>query len=434
MKKIAINILVFLISYHLYAQDNILPALPNSGTIVIVNGTIHTGTGKVIEKGSILIKGAKIEKISDQPITVENAEVVDASGLHIYPGMILPTSDLGIKEIENGVRGSNDSYELGDMNPNIESIVAYNADSRIINPLRCNGVLLANVVPEGNFLAGTSSVVQLDAWTWEDAIYKKNVGMHLYMPTLMPSPRRGFGSVRETTSDPMKEGLQALKNLQDYFTQAKAYFEQKPIVQTNLKFEALKELFAKRQKLFIHANNVRQILAAIDFKKNYDLEVVIVGGSESYRVASILREYNIPVVLRSLHNLPTLEDDDIDIVFKTPAILKKEGVLFALNDDLTSAKYKNLPFNAGSAIAYGLDKEDALQAITLHAAKILGIDALTGSIEVGKDANIIICNGDLFDMTSSNVKLAYIQGRKINLENKHTQLFERYRNRYGIKN
>lgn len=413
------------------AQDNIYPAKPHTGVTIIKNVTIHTGNGQVIENGSIVIKNDKIDKAGAAVTDEANAVVVDASGKHAYPGLILPDTDLGLKEIGSGVRGSNDFNELGDYNASIRSVTAYNTDSRIINTLRSNGILLANVVPQGSLLTGSSSVVQLDAWTWEDAVYKADNGMHLNLPLLMQSPRRARVAAA-SERDPVKEGLEKVEAIKDFFKEAKAYHLQTVKPETNLKFEALRPLFEKKQKLFVHANILKQILMAIDFAKTFAIDVVVVGGSDSYKVADLLKQNNIAVILNPMHSLPTMEDDDIDQPFKTPAILQKAGVLFAINDDDGTTRYRNLPFNAGSAASYGLTKEQALQAITLNAAKILGIADRTGSIEAGKDANIIISEGDILDMEKSKVTDAFIQGRKINLDNQQTQLYERYKHRYGI--
>ncbi|HKC36171.1 MAG TPA: amidohydrolase family protein, partial [Chitinophagaceae bacterium] len=183
----------------------------------------------------------------------------------------------------------------------------------------------------------------------------------------------------------------------------------------------------------VRAETVKQMLIAVDFVKDFGIDVVIVGGQESWQIADLLKQNNIAVILGREHSLPETEDDDVDQPFKTPYLLQKAGVLYALNDDFDEARYRNLSFNAGTAVAYGLSKEEALQAITLNAAKILGVDQLTGSIEVGKDANIVISEGDILDMKSSIIDNAFIQGRKVSLENKQTQLYERYKSKYGLK-
>ncbi|MBZ4190479.1 amidohydrolase family protein [Niabella beijingensis] len=426
--KFLIYIGILLLALPVMAQDDIYPAKKQEGVLVINNGTIHTGTGQVIPQGTVVVENGKIRKVSGQPETIAGATVVDATGKHIYPGLILSSTDLGLREIISGVRGSNDYYEIGDYNPDVRSVVAYNTDSKVINTLRSNGILLANIVPAGRLLTGSSSVVQLDAWTWEDALYKADNGMFLDLPALLRSPRETAGA-----SDPVKAGMKRIEDLKAFFREAKAYAAAPEKKETNLKFEALRPLFEKKQKLFINADISRQILMAIDFVKTFDINVVIVGGSDSYLLADLLKQNNIPVILNSVHVLPTLEDDDVDQPFKTPAQLKKAGVLFALNDNESTPRYRNLAFMAGTAAAYGLSKEEALQAITLDAAKILGIDDRTGSLEEGKDANIVIAAGDILDMDQSIITAAYIQGRQIDLSNKHTQLYERYKHRYGLQ-
>ncbi len=424
-------ILFLFIGLSLSAQDNVYPAKKQERTIIIKNGTIYTAAGAVISNGTLVIKEGKIASVGTNAVEEAGATVLDATGKHIYPGLILPHSDLGIAEISSGVRGSNDYYELGEYNPSVRSVVAYNTDSKIINTLRSNGILLAGVVPQGRLITGMSSVVQLDAWTWQDAVYKSDYGLHLNMPALMRSSRGPSASA--PASDPVKTGLATVEEVQQFFRQAQAYLKDTRRGDINLKMEALRPLFEKKQKLFIRANTVRQMLVGVDFVKQFDINLVIVGGADSYLIADILKQNNIAVILNTLHSLPTLQDDDLDQPFKTPALLQKAGVLFAINDNSDNARYRNLAFNAGTAAAYGLTKEQALAAITLNPAKILGIDQQTGSIEPGKDANIIICEGDLLDMRSGIVTGAFIQGRRIDLNNKQTQLYERYLHRYNLR-
>jgi imidazolonepropionase-like amidohydrolase len=242
-----------------------------------------------------------------------------------------------------------------------------------------------------------------------------------------------FGGMGGRGEDPLKKGLEQFEKDKAFFREAKAYAVNGSPKEINLKFEALKGLFSGKQKLFIHCDIVKEILLAMDFKNEMGLDIVIVGGSESYQVADLLKKYDIPVILSQLHSLPTLADDAVDQPYKTPAQLQKAGVLFALNDDDGQHRGRNLPFNAGTSVAYGLTKEQALCAITLNAAKILGIADQTGSLEVGKDANIVISVGDILDMRTSKVESAFIQGRNVDLNDKHKQLYERYKYKYGIK-
>jgi imidazolonepropionase-like amidohydrolase len=419
------------------SQANVYPAKESKGITYIKNATIHVGNGKVIENGTIKINNGKIEQVgSDIAVPPDNSSVVDAKGKQVYPGLILPVSSLGLVEI-SAVRASSDVREIGEMNPSVRSIVAYNADSKVINTLRSNGILLANIVPEGSLIAGSSSVVQLDAWNWEDAAYKTDGGMHLYMPSLMPRPRFGGGGngsgPQQTQPDPVKEGLDKIEEIKSFFSEAKAYHASTIHDETNLKFAAVKGLFDKTQKLYVHANTIKQMLVALDFVKQFGFDLVIVGGSDSWQIADLLKQNNVSVILQQPHSLPTLDDDDVDQPYKTAALLQKAGVLFSISDDDGQTRGRNIAFNAGTAAAYGLTKEEALQAITLNAARILGVADKTGTIEVGKDANIVISDGDILDMRSSVVTDAFIQGRKIDLNDKQKQLYERYNQKYNLK-
>ncbi len=392
---------------------------------MIENGTIEVDNGKIVRIGT------------DVTVSGSDAKVVDAKGKQIYPGLILPVTDLGLKEIGSGVRGSNDFLELGDLNPSIRSIVAYNTDSKIINTLKANGILLAGVTPQGGTISGSSTVVQLDAWNYEDAAYKLDNAIHLNLPTFLARPRRGgggggrFGGGQPAT-DPTKEALAKIEEIKGFFREARAYNAETTHKETNLKFEAVKGLFTKQQKLFIHGDQVKQMLVAIDFAKEFGFDVTIVGGSECWLIADLLKQNNISVILQQTNSLPTTEDDDYDQPFKTPAVLQQAGVLFAINDEHEETRYRNLMFNAGVAAAHGLTKEQALTAITLNSAKILGIDDRTGSLETGKDANIVISSGDILDMRTSNIEHCFIQGREVSLENKQTQLYKRYMTKYGL--
>jgi imidazolonepropionase-like amidohydrolase len=435
MKKIFLSLLSF--GFLLAgAQSNVYPAPKQTQPVAITGATVHIGNGQVLNNATVVMVDGKITAVGNNISAPAGAQIINAEGKHVYPGLILSASNLGLVEI-GSVRATNDVREIGDMNPDVRSITAYNVDSKIINTLRSNGVLLANVVPEGGLLSGTSSIVQLDAWTPQDAAYKTDQGIHLNMPLMMARPGRfggfGRGGGPNAQNDPVKEGLDRVEQLKSFFNEAKAYLAEPQHDQTNLKFESVKGLFDKSQKLYVHANTVKQMLVALDFVKEFGFDVVIVGGSDSWQIADLLKQNNVSVILNQMHSLPTAEDDDVDQPYKTPALLQKAGVTFAINDEDEQNRGRNLMFNAGTAATYGLTKEQALQAITLNAAKCLGIDKQTGSIEVGKDANIIISDGDILDMRTSQVTNAFIQGRQINLDDKQKQLHERYLKRYGLK-
>lgn len=440
MKKTLFTIVSFCFLIVAMAQETVSPAPKQTQPIAITNATVHVGNGQVLNNATIVIVNGKISAVGSGIAMPAGAEIVNAQGKQVYPGLILSATNLGLVEVPS-VRATTDVQEIGDMNPNVRAIVAYNTDSKIIGTLRSNGILLANIVPEGGLLSGLSSVVQLDAWTWDDAAYKTDAGVHFNMPSMIARPRGfGFGGgggggngPQQPPTDPVKEGLEKVDHIKSFFREAKGYKEEGAHAETNLKFDAVKGLFDRTQKLYVHANTVKQMLVALDFVKEFNFDVVIVGGSDSWQIADLLKQNNVSVILGQPHALPTLPDDAVDQPYKTAAMLQKAGVVFSINDDDGQTRGRNLPFNAGTAATYGLTKEEALQSITLNAAKVLGVDKQTGSIEVGKDANIIISDGDILDMRTSQVTDAFIQGRKIDLNDKQKQLNDKYLKKYGLK-
>ncbi|ATL45815.1 amidohydrolase [Chitinophaga caeni] len=428
MKKIFSVIAGCCFATAIHAQATVYPAPAQSGPITIVNATVHVGNGQVLNNASISFDGGKITAVGSN--VTATGKIVDAKGQHVYPGIIVPDSDLGLTEFE-AVRATNDFREVGELNPSVRSLVSYNADSKVIGTLRSNGILLANVVPEGGLISGTSSVVQLDAWNWEDAAYKADNGIHFRMPRLMvrSNPFRRAGG---SSDDALKRAMDQIASVKSFFRDAKAYLDAPKPAETNLKYEAVKGLFDRSQKLFIHCELVKEMLIAVDFAKEFNFDVVIVGGTDSHLIAKILAENNIPVILAQPHSLPVMQDDAVDQPYKTAYELQQAGVLFCISNE-GFWQQRNLMFNAGTASAYGLSKEQALSAITLNAAKVLGIDKTTGSLEVGKDANIVISTGDILDMKSSIITDAFIQGRNVSLDNKQKQLYERYKYKYGLK-
>ncbi|CAM3401788.1 amidohydrolase family protein [Aquirufa ecclesiirivi] len=432
MKKIFIAILS-MISIGLQAQETMHPSPAQTKKIVITGATIHVGNGQVIDKGNLIIEKGKLKIETSNPSLGSDVEHIDATGKHIYPGIIAPNTNLGLVEVSS-TRATVDYLELGDIHPNVRSLVAYNTDSKVINTLRTNGVLLAQIVPQGGLISGSSSVVQLDAWNWEDAAYLVDEGIHMTMPALINRPnnmRRG----NTASGDPVRAGLARIEQAKGFFREAKAYLNEKSHAEVNLKFEAVKGLFNRSQSLYIHCDLVKEMLAAIELNKEFNFKMVIAGGADSWMIADILKENQVSVILSEPHSLPATEDDAVDQPYKTGAMLYKAGVLVSISQDSGDGytQQRNLPFMAGTLAAYGLSKEEALQVITSNPAKILGIEKRTGTIENGKDANILICQGDLLDMKSSVLTHAFIQGRAIDLQNKHTQLFERYKYKYQIK-
>ncbi|QKJ31900.1 amidohydrolase family protein [Mucilaginibacter mali] len=422
-----------------YAQATISPAKPQGKPIVITGATIHVGNGKVISSGYIAFDKGKITAIGEGSApSISGADVIDAKGKQVYPGFICPVTTLGLVEIEEGARGTVDESETGDLNPHVRSLVAFNTDSKVIPTVRSNGILLAQPTPTGGQISGESSVVQLDAWNWEDAAYKKDIAIHMTWPS-SGGRRGGFGGGRrgaaptagpqETPAERAQRALDAITNL---FNQAKAYAEiAKPEV-TNIRFAAMKGLFDGSKKLFVNADGAKEIVQAVNFAKEFKLQLVIVGGKQSYLVADVLKDNNVPVIIRETQTVPERDEDDVYLPYKLPHLLQDAGVMYGLTG-IAFWRQRNLPFEAGQAVSYGLSKEQALSMITLNNAKILGIDKTTGSLETGKDANLFISGGDALDMITLDVQKAFIQGRDINLDNLHKQLYRKFAGKYGLE-
>ncbi|MBB2146082.1 amidohydrolase family protein [Pedobacter sp. LMG 31464] len=423
-----------------YGQATISPAKAQSQRVIIMGATIHTGDGKVIENGYLIFDKGKITGVGDATVVKLNltdARMITANGKHIYPGFIAPTTNLGLIEIE-AVKATVDDDELGENNAHIRSIIAYNTDSKVINTLRSNGILMAQITPSGGTISGSSSVVQLDAWNWEDAAIKKEDAMHMTWP-VAPRGRGGFGGggrlpVGTTAVDPNERTNNAIAELNKFFSEAKVYTETPPAV-TNTRLAALKGVFNGSEKLFITADGQKEIVAAVNFAKSFGITPVIVGGDEAYLLTDFLKANNVIVVVKKPQSLPNNVDDDVNMPYKNVARLSNAGVTVVISFDGGDGfwRQRNLPFMAGTASAWGMSKEDALKTITLNAAKAMGVDKTTGSLEIGKDATFFISGGDALDMIGNKVEQAFIQGRDINLDNLHKQLDKKYSDKYGIK-
>jgi hypothetical protein len=408
-------------------------------SVLIMNATAHLGTDSVIQNSIIGVRNGKIDLVADATTSrIDKAtydEVVDASGKHVYPGLIAPNSTLGLTEIE-AVRATNDFREVGGILPHIRSLIAYNTDSKIIPTIRTNGVLMAQVTPRGGVISGTSSVVQLNGWNWEDAVYKTDDGIHLNWPRIQSrkfiDEDQGFAGPYEKN----KEYTRQTEELKKLFSDAKAYAKNPVKENENLRLTAVQKLMNGTAIAYIHTNDVKEMIEAVNFAKSYEIKkLVIVGGRDSYMLTDLLRENNVSVILTRLHELPDHPEDDVDQIYKLPYVLHKAGILFCLDNfgDQEATRTRNLPFLAGTAAAYGLTQEQALRSVTLNAAKILGIDKTIGSLEQGKDATLFISTGDALDMRTNHVERAYIKGESIDLHNHQQALYETYKKKYGLK-
>ncbi|WP_199119146.1 amidohydrolase family protein [Pedobacter sp. ASV28] len=427
--------LAFAASTLAFAQANISPAKVQAKKVILLGGVVHTGNGQVINNGYVVFEKGKITGVGDATtvkFATNDAELINVNGKHVYPGFIAPVNTLGLVEYES-IKATLDFQEIGNLNPHIRSIVAYNTDSKVPATLRSNGVLMAQIRPSGGAISGSSSIVQLDAWNWEDAAIKTDDGMHVNWPAT-PRLRGGFGGGRPGFSaESMTERTQsAILELNSFFAEAKAYNEGPKPAETNTRFAAMAKLFNGNQRLYITANTQKDIVSAVNFAKKFGITPIIIGGSEAYLITDFLKQHNVAVIVKQPHALPNNIDDDVNMPYKNAAILANAGVTVAVSiDDFW--QQRNLPFMAGTVAAWGLDKEKALQTITLNTAKILGIDKTAGSLEVGKDATLFVSTGDALDMKSNKVEKAFIQGRDINLDNLHKQLDKKFSDKYGLK-
>ena len=399
-------------------------------TTLIMGGVAHLGTGEKIENSLIVVRDGKFDLVADASVVRIDPSAFDtiirAYGKHIYPAFISPNTTLGITEIDR-VKATKDYNEVGSYNPNVRSQIAYNTDSKIIKTVRTNGVLITQATPRGGVISGLSSVMYLDGWNWEDATLKADDGIHLNWPSSFNTS--GWWAEPGPTSK-NKNYDDRVKEIKNYFEIAKSYSQDDS--KMDLELVAIKGLFEGTRNLYIHANYAKDIRESVRFFKKIGINnIVIVGGRDALNAVSILKENNISVILERVHSLPVNEDAAIDQFYKLPSQLSDNNILFCLayNGDMEAMGTRNLPFTAGTAVAYGMEMEEAISSISLNTAIILGIEKTTGSIEIGKNATFFISSGDALDMRTNNIELAFIKGIPVDLNNHQKELFEKYKNR-----
>jgi imidazolonepropionase-like amidohydrolase len=416
--------------------------------VLILGGIAHIGNGDVMHNVAIALENGYIRFVRYQMAArINRADydtVIQLENEHIYPAFIAPNTTLGLREID-AVRATLDYSDVGEYNPNVRSIIAYNAESRITPTIRSNGVLLAQITPRGGVISGSSSIVELDAWNWEDATHTEDEGIHLNWPKqfnqsgwwaepggLKPNPKQDerIASIYTFFDQAQAYALASDSNLAKSKRNKQAESIQLPY---NLRFEAMKGLFNGTKTLYIHANRAQEIVEAVQLKRKYTMpKMVIVGGYDAWLVPDVLKDDNVPVILRKVHELPLRTDDPIDLPYRLPAILDSLGVLFCLDmgsGDMEVMNQRNLPFLAGTAVAYGLAPEKGISSITYNTSKILGIDSRVGTLSPGMEATFFISKGDALDMRSNDVIYAFVKGRIIDLNNVHKELYMRYKER-----
>lgn len=407
---------------------------PTPGTtpkeqVVLVGGNLHVGNGEVIANSAVGIKDGLITFVKTANEVNDNmGQIIEISGMEVYPGFILPNNILGIFEI-GAVRATRDYSEVGGFNPNVRAIIALNTESKVTTTVRSNGVLMSQVTPRSGRISGTSSVVHLDGWNWEDAAVLEDDGIHLNWPNR--NKKTGWWAEPGPTkaNDKYNEQVDELKQ---FLQRAKAYSE-KPEPEANLKMESCVGLFNGKKRFYIHVNSAKEITQAVLMSSELGIKhPVIVGGADSWMITDLLKEYKIPVILERVHSLPDHEDSDVDQPYKTPKMLLDAGVEFCFNyeGDMEAMGARNLPFSAGTAVAYGLPYEEAIKALTSNSAKIMGCGEICGSVEQGKQATLFVSTGDALDMRTNDVVHAFIQGRKVDLDNHQKRLYRKYMAKY----
>lgn len=406
---------------------DIVPGKAAATPVLLTGLTVHSVTSGVSSDTDVLIADGKIAAIGKDLPAPQGATVMALDGKHLYPGLIALANQLGLIEIE-AVRSTDDSTEVTQTNPDIKAKVAYNADSEVIPTIRSNGFAYAMVYPSGSMLMGQSSLMQLDAWNYQDAVVADATGLHVRWPNASTLGSRWNPKPAEEVRKANAEQLDAL---QQHFKDAKAYYDAE---QAGLnhgvdsRWHQMLPVFKGERPLFVHADDERQIRQAMLLAKQYGLKLTIVGGRDSWRMADELAAAKVAVIYTAPYGLPTRVDENFRQAFITPKVLQDAGVQYALSLD-GYWDTRNLVFAAGQAISYGLTPEQALRSVTINAAQIAGVADTIGSIEVGKAASLVVSDGDIFDYLGHKVTHLWIDGRAVDLNNRHKQLHDKYRQR-----
>ena len=431
-----IKIIFTLFLFSLGISNDQIPGEEQKRPIILKGGIIHTVSTDVFEGYDILFSKGKIVRIEKNIMASPETDVYDVFGKHIIPGYIAPITRIGLVEI-GLVKQTRDFAERGSFNPNVKANVSYNPDSDLIPITRSNGVLVVNSVPAGGRISGQSSVMMLDGWTWEQATLKHPSGLHINWPSM----RINYGvNVKKSEKQQKEEIQKSIRDLDHMVRDVRAYFQrikQRSRIagerqKSDLRLESMIPFVVEKKKIFIHADEARQIKSAVEWAKKNDLKIIIVGGSDSWRLTDLLVKNNIPVVIDQVEKIPTRRFEPIHLPYKLPFLLKQAGVQFCLNTIIgypNDGNIRNLPNEAMRAAAYGLDKSEALRSITLSTAEILGVDDMIGSLDIGKDATFFISETPPMEM-NPKILMAFIQGKEVDLNNHQKMLYKKYQEKY----
>jgi len=409
------------------------------GTFAIVNARVVTVTSGVIENGTVVIQNGKIAAVGTNVSIPAGAERIDGKGLSIYPGMIDAATNLGLAEIGQGAAATIDVQEVGATNANAKAIMAVNPHTSHVNVTRVNGVTTVLSHPTGGLISGISTVINLNGSTQGEMVVVPEFGLFINFPRAVQFG--GFGGGGGGQPPDLNELIRRrdaqVEELKKIFKDAEAYGKavdasradkSLPVPPTDLRMAAMVPYVRGEKPILFAAERERDIRNVLRFITDTRVKGVIVGGQEAWRVADELKKHNVAVIYTNIYSLPVREDDPYDFLYEAPSRLQKAGVRFAISTGDGGAEVRDLPYHAGIAGAYGLGREEALKAVTIYPAQILGIDDRLGSVEVGKMANVVVTDGELLD-ARTNIKYLFINGRLLPLTSRHTELFESFKDR-----
>ncbi len=406
-----------------------------SAIVVIQNATIVPVTGPRIQNGSIVLRGGRIEAVGPNVAAPGDARVIDGTGLFVYPGMIDGGTQLGLTEISS-VPGGEDTEEIGDFNPHNVALTAVNPHSELIPVTRVNGVTTAITAAEGGLISGQAGLIDLMGWTPAEMAVRRQAAMVVSYPSLGGGGfggGGGGGGQQRPESERREELDRRTRSLRSYFADAKAYTEMKGRVasgggvrKVNQAMEAMTPIMRGEMPIIFDVTTVDQIRGVLALADTFGIKVVLRGAREAWRLADTLAMRKIPVIVGPLTTVPGA-DDPYDMTYANPGVLARAGVKIAFQTS-DAANSRNLPYNAALAVAYGLDADAALRALTINAAEIFGVADRYGSLAPGKVANVVVTSGDPMDVRSV-VRHLFIRGQPVPLDDRHTRLYEQFRAR-----
>ncbi|REJ77827.1 MAG: amidohydrolase [Acidobacteria bacterium] len=438
---ILIGLLVLALSSFVAAQNG--PADQNltgrTGTFAITGAKIVTVSGAEIANGTILIRNGKIAAVGSNVSVPSGAEKIDGNGLSVYPGMIDAGTNMGLLEVGNGARGTVDVSETGDVNPNAKAFLGINPHTSHINVTRVNGITTVMSLPVGGLISGQSAIINLNGSTQAEMADVPVYALVINFPTIstfagfnpFTGPRTiNFNQAVKRRDDRVKEIKDIFEAAKQYANAHEAYAKDNslPYPETDLKMAAMVPYVRGEKPIVFFAQRSRDIRAVLKFVEEMKVKGIIYGGGEAWEVADDLKKHDVPVIYTSVHDNPFNQDDPYDANFTAPSKMQKAGIKFCISTGDNGANARELPYQAGMAGAFGLSKEDALKSVTLFPAEILGISDRYGSLEEGKVANVVVTDGDLLD-PRTNVRYLFIEGRMLPLTSRHTEFFERFKDR-----